>query len=449
MPVRDSEGRLVRVPSGRFLIAAGAAVLLSSAALAQDAVGVIEQRIARTFELVIGNSAELAIPLTRRALARRSAEDDAVEPLAYLDPAAPAAAADVAEVAPIEEGSAEGDVEDEEIARLPRPRPNADAAEEEPAATDEPLDLVAGAPAPPLASELIAAAVPEPASATPAADQPILPAAAARPAPELVASSACLAPSAVADKDGDFKRNADALSGNAFCIAEERFKERRRTWTIQTIKTSRPGPLWAVMHDDEDVSFDNAVVALQAYGGTLVTVDTGGKRNQDGIDPNRNFSAEGIGCKKLGTDAAPKFTDFFRALMTEEPIIALHNNYDGHVSTGGLGHVSMESVPKEMEVVPAADPEGPLAGDRALVLLTSPVPVSTTSETRAKALAAKGVNAMIELVGKTGDCSLSNYALLTGHPDYLNVTVDHDERDKQRKIIDAIMAGRNAAVATQ
>ena len=41
-----------------------------------------------------------------------------------------------------------------------------------------------------------------------------------------------------------------------------------------------------------------------------------------------------------------------------------------------------------------------------------------------------------------GDCSLSNYAFLTGHANYFNVTVDTDEGDKQRKIIDAILARR-------
>ena len=48
-----------------------------------------------------------------------------------------------------------------------------------------------------------------------------------------------------------------------------------------------------------------------------------------------------------------------------------------------------------------------------------------------------------------GDCSLSNYTLLTGHPNYFNVTVDDDESDKQRKIIDVIMAGHSDTVATQ
>ncbi len=454
---RDSGGRRLCYggPSGCCAVAVVlAGAFLISSANAQNAVGVIEQRIESTFDLVIGNSADLAIPLTRRALQRRSEEDNSVDPLAYRDPTSSetdlsSPAADAADVM-ADVGSAGGDAAPEvEVARLPRPRPELAEgdADEGPAADAAPLDLVAGAPiTPPPAA--VASAVAQHLPTAAAEDQPILPASASQPAPELVASSACLSPLKVVDKDGDFKRNADALSGNAFCIAEETFKERKRTWTLQTVKTSRPGPLWAVMHDDEDMSFDSAVEALKTYGGTLVAVDTGGRRNMDGIDPNRNFSAGGVGCSKLGTDAAPQYTAFFRNLMTGEPIIALHNNTDGDIPTGGLGHVSMASVPKDMKAFPAADPKSPLAGDHNLVLLTSADPVSATAESRAKALAAKGINSMIELVG-TGDCSLSNDTLLMGHPDYLNVTVDHGERDRQRKIIDVIMAGRNATVATQ
>jgi hypothetical protein len=420
--------------------------VLVSTANAQQALGVIEQRIENTFDLVIGNSPDLAIPLTRRALARRSAEDHTMDALAYHDAtdSEPSVLDETQGSANIDQAVAEQAIE---IARLPRPRPDREQDAQgdagEPDASAAPLDLVAGAAAP----QAVAAAEPQPASAN-AKNQPILPATVPHAAPELVASGGCLSPKDVTDKDGDFKRNADALSGNAFCIAEETFKERRRTWTIETVKTSRPGPLWAVMHDDEDMSFDNAVEALKAYGGTLVAVDTGGRRNMDGIDPNRNFSAGGTGCSKLGTDAAPLYTAFFRKLMTGEPIIALHNDTDGDVPTGGLGHASMANVPKDMVAFPAADPNGSLAGDHNLVLLTSADPISATAEGRAKTLAAKGINTMVELVGK-GDCSLSNDTLLTGHPDYLNVTVDHDQRDTQRKIIDVIMAGRNDAVATQ
>jgi hypothetical protein len=466
------------------------ALLLCAPVEAQETAAKISARIERTFDLVLGNSADLAIPLTRRALARRLSADEQkaqVQPLAYgaLDEPnatssidSPGASGDAATSADppavnssdqiIEQGSAE-DPEDPDIARLPRPRPVQDGEAQDVASADAapanatpedamggPLDLVAGAADP--------AADP---NATADADQPLLaataptedPAALASEAPatpenpiaELVASGECLSPSDVTDKDGDFTRNAEALSGNAFCIAEEKFKERRRNWRIQTIKTSRPGPLFVVMHDDEDMSFDNAVAALKTYGGTLVAMETGGKRNQDGIDPNRNFSADGIGCKKLGKDATPRFTGFFKDLIdASQPIIALHNNTGKRISTGGVGHVSMTDPPKEMEKHKSNDPDGPLADERALVLLTSPLPVSTTSEARAEDLSSKGVNALIERVAENkGDCSLSNYTLLSGHPDYMNVTVDRDEADKQRKIIDVIMSERSATVATQ
>ena len=81
----DSRAPLAR---GRFTLAAGVlagALVVSAGAAAQDGVGAIEKRIENTFDLVIGNTADLAIPLTRRALARRSAEDKAMEPLPYRD----------------------------------------------------------------------------------------------------------------------------------------------------------------------------------------------------------------------------------------------------------------------------------------------------------------------------------------------------------------------------
>ncbi len=440
-------GRRVLLGRARPVLAAGTlagALIFSTCVVAQESSGAIAQRIESTFDLVIGNSASLAIPLTRRALARRSAVDKGIEPLSYSDATAMAEftplASDTADAAPADSSTGDG-----EVARLPRPRPEEQGAAASKSGT--PLDLVAGAPAPPTAApaQVVAAAEPH---AAPAADQPILPAAPASPTPELVASGACLTPDQVTDKDGDFKRNAAALSGSAFCIAEETFKERRREWRLETVKTSRPGPLWAVMHDDEDMSFDNAVAALKTYGGTLVAVDTGGKRNMSGVDPNRNFSADGIGCSKLGTDAAPLYTAFFRNLLSNEPIIALHNDTGERIPTGGLGHVSMDNIPKEMQAFAAAGSGGPLAGAHNVVLLASKVPISATAESRAEALSAKGINVMIERVGD-GDCSLSNYALLTNHPDYVNVTVGHDGSEIQQKIIDVLMAGRTEAVATQ
>jgi hypothetical protein len=275
--------------------------------------------------------------------------------------------------------------------------------------------------------------------------------AAAPASPELVAAGDCLSLEGVADKDGDFKRNAAVLSDAGLCIGQQEFKERKRPWIIQTVRSHQPGPLWAVMHDDEDMSFDTAVEAVKTYGGTLVTIETGGKRNLSGVDPNRNFSGEGIGCSKLGNDAAPRYTRTFRDLIDSgQPIIALHNNSDERIPTGGNGHVTMDHVPKDMRASPATDSNGPLAGEHTLVLLAASDLDDPTAASRSDVLNGKGLNVVLERVEEgRGDCSLSNFAVLIGNPNYFNVTVDHGQRDKQMRIIDVLMSGRSETVASQ
>jgi hypothetical protein len=445
-----------------------------------------EQRIDDAFELVPGNLVELAVPLARRALTRRSVEraiavaasrvraaSSAIAahtpPELVRAPAAGAAsdngaakapAAAAAYVAEVEEGSTDSD-DESVLTRLPRSRPGKLAPSR---GINEPLDLVAGAatlqpaaggepqqllvPSEPTvvraltrslsqAALLFRSPTEPPAEPRRAAAQPP----AAAPQADLLAAENCLAPTDVTETDGDFARNAEALSSPGFCIAEERFKERRRPWTVQTVESGRPGPLWAVMHDDEQVAFDNAVKALVRYGGTLVTLETRGKRNQDGIDPNRNFSAAGTGCAKLGDDAAPKFTAAFRKLYDPaQPVIALHNNFDGRVPTGGLGHVAMNTVPKSMRKKAVDD--GPLADGRTLVLLAATDSESPSVARRVAQLSAAGINAVVEPVREgRGDCSLSNDVVLAGHQGYFNVTVDHDGGEKQLRIVEAIMAG--------
>jgi hypothetical protein len=68
----------------------------------------------------------------------------------------------------------------------------------------------------------------------------------------------------------------------------------------------------------------------------------------------------------------------------------------------------------------------------------------------AAVLNAAGINVVVETVRKNrGDCSLSNYALLSDHPSYINVTVGYGEGEKQRKIVDVVMSGQPDTVASQ
>ena len=446
------------------IAALGGSAIMLAPAYAQDSAAAIAARIEGVFNVVPGNVLDLAVPLSRRALARRIEQKDAVLlPYAGVsagetmpnqpadDPAVRRAAIEASSLSGEEEGSADATDSDEEIARLPRPRPDAAAGKSDDEAAAgvaniEPVpsrDLVASA-AGRIAADEPAVAEPEKRENADIAAATVTPA-------ELVARADCLPIAKVTDKDGDFERNAQVLSSPGLCIAQEKFKERRRSWTIHTIASPRPGPLWAVMHDDENVAFDNAVQALKAYGGTLVAVETGGKRNQDGIDPNRNFSDDEISCKKLGKSASPRFTAVFKKLIDPgQPIIAVHNNHDGPVPTGGLGHVSMKTVPKSMRKSPSEDPDGPLAGDRALLLLAAWDPVGAAIENSMDGYSANGINVVLEPVEPgEGDCSLSNYAVLSGHQHYANVTVDHDEGEKQMKIIDLIVANAPTMAASR
>lgn len=479
-----------RSPSWRRLVCAATVLAAASAltsASAQDRSAADAARIDYAFDVAPRNVANLAIPLTRRALAKRAAARKAwaVEPqlaaaafpveealqLSLPEQTGPAQAQTVAWTSPGEqaasadaeaEASAEGDADDAvELARLPRPRPG-DAGETIVAVEEragEPLDLVAGAAEARAPDGEPAPAVPEPTVVTASLDEAPLPVFTAEPAvpvsngtsatPAAPRRSDCLSLDGVADKDGDFRRNAAALSDPAICISQAKFKERRRPWTVQTIDSGRPGPLWAVMHDDEADSFDSAVWGLKTYGGRFVTVETGGKRNQDGIDPNRNFSNASISCAKLGKTAAPRFTAAVAAAISDDqPLIALHNNYDGHVPTGGLGHVSMSTVPRDMRAAKSNDPDGPLAGEHNLVLLAAAEPVAPRLDALMEALSGQGINVVLETVAQgRGDCSLSNYAALSGHERYFNVTVDHDASDRQRKIVDVIMEGQARVAA--
>jgi hypothetical protein len=262
-------------------------------------------------------------------------------------------------------------------------------------------------------------------------------------------SRQCLSPTAVADPDRDFRRNLAALTAPGMCITQTRFQERRRPWIVQTVDSGRAGPVWVVPHDDEDVAFDNAVFGLATYGGALFTVETGGKRNQDGIDPNRNFSDAKASCAQLGDAASPLFTGAFAKLI--EPgrkVIALHNNTGGKVDTTGLGHISIKTVPKEMRKRLAKNQDGPLAGPDALVLLAAVEPVGAEVDRRMVELRGKGVNTVLEQVRRgQGDCSLADYVVLDGRADYFNVTVDANEADKQRRIIDVLMKAQPAVAA--
>jgi hypothetical protein len=84
-----------------------------------------------------------------------------------------------------------------------------------------------------------------------------------------------------------------------------------------------------------------------------------------------------------------------------------------------------------------------------LLLLATAEPVSADVENRMDALAALGLNVVLETVKGDGDCSLSNYAVLSEHKDYFNITVNHNEGAKQRRMVEAILSTATTVAASE
>lgn len=255
------------------------------------------------------------------------------------------------------------------------------------------------------------------------------------PPPADTAQAGCLNWQDLTDRDGDFKRNGKALEGANFCISEDKFNENGIDWVVHVIKSGKPGPLWAAPHDNEDAAFDSGIWAMAQYGGTMVSVETGGERNNGSIDPNRNFTGDATACGRH----SPRFTALFVDNRGNGRMIGLHSNTPGgDVSVNGKlpNTTPHKAVPKINPFIEAK------SGDDTLVFVASLQPdgQDPVVDGIVKRLVENGMNVMREHVTpKSNDCSFSNYAALHQLPDYYNVEVVHGDGNAQRKMIELLM----------
>ena len=89
----------------------------------------------------------------------------------------------------------------------------------------------------------------------------------------------------LAVEDDDFARHRDPAEWAGLQAEEIDFIEERASWHL--FRITRPGhergPLWFVPHDNENAGFEAAFVALKRYGGTLIAVDSDGKRRNSSV----------------------------------------------------------------------------------------------------------------------------------------------------------------------
>jgi hypothetical protein len=267
----------------------------------------------------------------------------------------------------------------------------------------------------------------------------------APPPAEPPSTLACAPALGFVDSDDDLARVVDPALLADLCVGVVQLNDIGRTWVIERFQSGRPGPLWIVLHDDENSAFASGVAALHRHGGVLVAVDNHGARSNASRDPNRILGSAGRCHGEEPGPVAPLFTqEILRYRFAGQPIIALHNNLRGYEGDGadGRGNTSILLGARHRTPFPAAAPyPGSLSPTDTLVFVAGArrTPDAATAQLIAR-LNSADINVMYEHVAPAWtDCSLSNFALLAGLAPYINIETLEGDTDTQSRLIDDAM----------
>jgi hypothetical protein len=252
-------------------------------------------------------------------------------------------------------------------------------------------------------------------------------------------------------RDPDIGRNKQFIIDEAICLRTIDFAENGVEWRVQVLDSGRPGINWVVLHDDENAAFDSSLYAIARYGGKVVDVDLRPSTLPDAIvDPNHNFAITDEQRKTCGgpiRHAAPVFTSTIVKELGAPPYLALHNNYDGHLRSGGSGNISVRHSGQGLFGLPAYDAVERLADEDNFIIvsgLTPPTRLAGRIRRLTDELRNSGINVIYEYVHEdSDDCSLSNYLLLHGGAEpgqYFNIEAEVGDYQSQITMIDALIS---------
>ncbi|SHO80384.1 hypothetical protein MNB_SV-15-1158 [hydrothermal vent metagenome] len=250
-------------------------------------------------------------------------------------------------------------------------------------------------------------------------------------------------------KYSDLKRNRSNLS--SLCIREVLLKEHIYNWRFLLVWNSNApkGAFWYLPHDNENSAFDSAIYSSIKYGGGFLSVLANDKRYFKRQDPNRNFGIDRKSAKicKGQKYPAPKYSrtifkiiDYFKS--SNMPYLALHNNSEGHRSSGGSGGVSMLHCSNTTKCFKANDiirgNKMGLRDEDSLIYLASKRGVDYNKVKRFNNL---GLNIKYELINpRRNDCSMSNFVVLNKNSsNYINIETEHGDSKTQKLMIDKII----------
>ena len=264
------------------------------------------------------------------------------------------------------------------------------------------------------------------------------------PHPAFAGADDCLAPERVVD--ADVTRNATALANPALCLEVHRVEENGVDWRLTVVRNrDRPGPLWAVPHDEEDVAFTNGVYAVQHYGGVMVAIENNERRLADGLDPNQIFATTAAAAAVCpGARApAPKYVAAFLDEWSRGfPVVGLHTNWDGYAGAGGLGTISVRRADDKMIPFASTVGAGRLADEDTITMLVGTrAPNERDAARRAIGwFNDRGAHVIYRHVSEANNgCTLADYLTLNRLGPYFNLEVEHGDSDTQARLIDLLV----------
>ena len=161
-------------------------------------------------------------------------------------------------------------------------------------------------------------------------------------------------------------------------------------------------------------------------------------------DPNRNFDIGGGEQCPRQVARSPEYTRrVTRWWDGSAPILALHTNEPGYEGDGKGGRGTISIARRTPGLVPfrAKTPIGVSPDDTIVFVVSQLQPQEDRSLMNfVAALNSKHINVAYEVVTPTrNDCSLGNYAALTGVPHYVNLEVVKTDGKTQRQMVNVVL----------
>jgi hypothetical protein len=246
----------------------------------------------------------------------------------------------------------------------------------------------------------------------------------------------------------DLARHREDPAWARLSVATLRFADGDYRWTLIVISDpTRPaGPFWFVPHDDENAAFDAGLHALSTYGGRLVAVANGGRRDlapggrgmagcAHPCDPNRDFGPQG-----------PLYDATVLGLMDPaQPVVGLHTNAPGGAGHGGRGSVFVDPA-DTVRVFASAKASGAFANGDTVAIVAGRAPKAQARPPCVETLNGGGVHVAYEQVsgppGGAGDGSLSNRLALEARDPprvYVGLEARHGDAASEIAMIDVLM----------